>query len=139
MSVRLLLFRHFLLQDHQPKPTPIPSLYADDPQVMPHVVLHCQLNCAKAAGDMIEFIARNLPEQTQAYILPSNWYTVSCKKIISDASTTARHPANLKRCLYGSNYPPSSENIPVETTHGESIRHSLEQPITSGARYPQGL
>ncbi|KAL4787186.1 hypothetical protein BJX76DRAFT_363952 [Aspergillus varians] len=52
-------------------------LYSDNPQVMPHVVLHCQLNCVKAAGDMIEFIARNLPEQTQAYILPSNWYTVS--------------------------------------------------------------
>ncbi|KAL4940749.1 hypothetical protein BDV06DRAFT_213205 [Aspergillus oleicola] len=78
LSVRLLLLRPFLLQSHQNMPTTTAngSLYTDD-HVMPHVVLLCQLNCTRAAAEMIEFIARNSPEQTQAYILPSNWYTVS--------------------------------------------------------------
>ncbi|KAL4929868.1 fungal specific transcription factor domain-containing protein [Aspergillus undulatus] len=81
LSVRLLLFRPFLLQINQ-KPAQNNAsstrLYTDD-QILSDVVLRCQLNCTRAAADMIAFIARNRPEQTQtqAYILPSNWYTVS--------------------------------------------------------------
>lgn len=80
LSVRLLLFRILLIQIHQQKAEIAPStgLYADDDQIMPHVVFQCQVNCTKAAVDMIEFILRNSPGQKQAYILPSNWYTVSC-------------------------------------------------------------
>ncbi|RAL15901.1 Zn(II)2Cys6 transcription factor [Aspergillus homomorphus CBS 101889] len=79
LSVRLLLFRLLLLQIHQQRTNNAPGsgLYADDDQIMPHVVFQCQVNCTKAATDMIEFIVRNSPEQKQAYILPSNWYTVS--------------------------------------------------------------
>ncbi|PYH64284.1 Zn(II)2Cys6 transcription factor [Aspergillus vadensis CBS 113365] len=79
LSVRLLLFRILLIQIHQKKAESAPStgLYADDDQIMPHVVFQCQVNCTKAAVDMIEFILRNSPGQKQAYILPSNWYTVS--------------------------------------------------------------
>ncbi|PYH77076.1 hypothetical protein BO82DRAFT_345797 [Aspergillus uvarum CBS 121591] len=79
LSVRLLLFRLLLLQIHQGRTENArgTGLYADDDQIMPHVVLQCQINCTKAAADMIEFIIRNSPEQKQAYILPSNWYTVS--------------------------------------------------------------
>ncbi|KAL4797621.1 fungal-specific transcription factor domain-containing protein [Aspergillus venezuelensis] len=78
LSVRLLLLRPFLLQSHQniSGTTASGSLYTDE-QILPHVVVLSKLNCARAAADMIEFIARNSPEQTQAYILPSNWYTVS--------------------------------------------------------------
>lgn len=54
------------------------NLYSDD-QTIGYVVFRCQIQCVKAAEDMIDFIIRNLPEQTQAYILPSNWYTVSCE------------------------------------------------------------
>ncbi|KAK1143730.1 hypothetical protein N8T08_006131 [Aspergillus melleus] len=79
LSVRLLLFRLLLLQIHQQRTDNAPGngIYADDNQIMPHVVFQCQVNCTKAAIDMIEFIVRNSPEQKQAYILPSNWYTVS--------------------------------------------------------------
>ncbi|KAK4865055.1 hypothetical protein LT330_001678 [Penicillium expansum] len=78
LSVRLLLFRPFLSQVRQPKEDNAPgvSLYSED-QIIGHMVFQCQIRCVKAAGDMIDFITRNLPEQTQAYILPSNWYTVS--------------------------------------------------------------
>ncbi|CAG8048987.1 unnamed protein product [Penicillium salamii] len=78
LSVRLLLFRPFLLQmNHQNSNVPVErSLYSDD-QIMQHVVSHCQIQCTQAAADIIEFITRNLPGQTEAYILPSNWYTVS--------------------------------------------------------------
>ncbi|GCB27388.1 putative transcriptional regulatory protein YJL206C [Aspergillus awamori] len=79
LSVRLLLFRILLLQIHQQKAENAPGtgLYADDDQIMPHIVFQCQVNCTKAAIDMVEFVVRNSPGQKQAYILPSNWYTVS--------------------------------------------------------------
>ncbi|KAJ5746938.1 uncharacterized protein N7511_008634 [Penicillium nucicola] len=78
LCVRLLLFRPFLLQiqQHDPDASPQTSLYRDE-QLLPHVVSQCQIHCFKAASDIIEFIVRNLPERTHAYILPSNWYTVS--------------------------------------------------------------
>ncbi|KAJ6138510.1 transcriptional regulator family: Fungal Specific TF [Penicillium samsonianum] len=78
LSVRLLLFRPFLLQVPHPKADNAPgvNLYSED-QTIGYVVFQCQIQCVKAAEDMIDFIMRNLPEQTQAYILPSNWYTVS--------------------------------------------------------------
>ncbi|KAJ5362792.1 hypothetical protein N7541_003636 [Penicillium brevicompactum] len=78
LSVRLLLFRPFLLQmnDQKGNAETERSLYSDD-QIMQHVVSQCQIQCTKAAADIIEFITRNLPGQTEAYILPSNWYTVS--------------------------------------------------------------
>jgi hypothetical protein len=80
LSVRLLLFRPFLPQVHYQKADNASSvnLYSED-QIIGTVVFQCQIQCVKAAEDMIEFIIRNLPEQTQAHILPSNWYTVSCK------------------------------------------------------------
>ncbi|GAT31018.1 hypothetical protein RIB2604_03800100 [Aspergillus luchuensis] len=70
LSVRLLLFRILLLQIHQQKTESAPStgIYADDDQIMPHVVFQCQVNCTKAAVDMIEFILRNSPGQKQAKI-----------------------------------------------------------------------
>lgn len=88
LSIRLLLFRLLLLQIHQGRTENARGigLYADDDQIMPHVVLQCQINCTKAAADMIEFIIRNSPEQKQAYILPSNWYTVSCELQIPEES-----------------------------------------------------
>ncbi|CAG7923239.1 unnamed protein product [Penicillium olsonii] len=78
LSVRLLLFRPFLLHmNHQnSKVSSERSLYSDG-QIMQHVVSHCQIQCTQAAADIIEFITMNLPGQTEAYILPSNWYTVS--------------------------------------------------------------
>ncbi|OJJ95784.1 hypothetical protein ASPACDRAFT_35680 [Aspergillus aculeatus ATCC 16872] len=78
-EANILRARLSLLQIHQGRTENArgTGLYADDDQIMPHVVLQCQINCTKAAADMIEFIIRNSPEQKQAYILPSNWYTVS--------------------------------------------------------------
>ncbi|KAF9253187.1 transcriptional regulator family: Fungal Specific TF [Penicillium roqueforti] len=78
LSVRLLLFRPFLSQMRHRKADNASgaNLYSDD-QTIGYVVFRCQIQCVKAAEDMIDFIIRNLPEQTQAYILPSNWYTVS--------------------------------------------------------------
>ncbi|KAJ5165099.1 uncharacterized protein N7500_006929 [Penicillium coprophilum] len=78
LSVRLLLFRPFLSQVHHSKAENASgvNLYSEA-QIIGNVVLQCQIQCVKAAEDMIGFIVRNLPEQTQAYILPSNWYTVS--------------------------------------------------------------
>ncbi|KAJ5360354.1 hypothetical protein N7517_009545 [Penicillium concentricum] len=78
LSVRLLLFRPFLSQVHRPKIDNAPgvNLYSED-QIVGSVVFECQIQCVKAAEVMIDFIIRNLPEQTQADILPSNWYTVS--------------------------------------------------------------
>ncbi|PLB48400.1 hypothetical protein P170DRAFT_359323 [Aspergillus steynii IBT 23096] len=78
-EANILRARLLLLQIHQQTTDSAPGngLYADDDQIMPHVVYQCQVNCTKAAADMIEFIVRNSPQQKQAYILPSNWYTVS--------------------------------------------------------------
>ncbi|GKZ38367.1 hypothetical protein AbraIFM66950_010524 [Aspergillus brasiliensis] len=78
-EANILRARILLLQIHQQKAENAPGtgLYAEDDQLMPHVVFKCQVNCTKAAIDMIEFIVRNSPGQKQAYILPSNWYTVS--------------------------------------------------------------
>ncbi|KAI9924202.1 hypothetical protein MW887_007152 [Aspergillus wentii] len=78
LSVRLHLFRPFLSQVHHRKADNAPgvNLYSED-QIIENVVFQCQIQCVKAAEDMIDFIITNLPEHTQAYILPSNWYTVS--------------------------------------------------------------
>ncbi|KAJ5119517.1 transcriptional regulator family: Fungal Specific TF [Penicillium atrosanguineum] len=77
-EANVLRARPFLLQLHHQGAgsTPAFGLYSDD-QIMQHVIFQCQVQCTKAARDMIEFIVRNLPEQKQAYLLPSYWYTVS--------------------------------------------------------------
>ncbi|KAJ5311987.1 hypothetical protein N7508_002817 [Penicillium antarcticum] len=78
LCVRLLLFRPFLLQiqQHNLDTATTACIYRDE-QLLPHVVSQCQIHCIQAAADIIDFIVRNLPERTQAHILPSNWYTVS--------------------------------------------------------------
>ncbi|CAI7628443.1 unnamed protein product [Penicillium palitans] len=77
-EANVLRARPFLSQVHRRKAENAPgiSLYSEE-QTIGYMVSQCQIQCVKAAEDMIHFIFRNLPEQTQAYILPSNWYTVS--------------------------------------------------------------
>lgn len=135
LSVRLLLFRPFLLQMHHRKTNNVsgPSLYLDD-QVMQHVVYQCQIQCTKAAGDIIEFIVKNLPEQTQAYILPSNWYTVSCESL-SQKSRIVR--LTIPRCIYGGNCSACGSDVPPDG--GILSCCSFERPFTSGSRNSQRL
>ncbi|KAH8431058.1 fungal specific transcription factor domain-containing protein [Aspergillus melleus] len=129
LSVRLLLFRLLLLQIHQQRTDNAPgnSIYADDNQIMPHVVFQCQVNCTKAAIDMIEFIVRNSPEQKQAYILPSNWYTVSYVYMAVTNLLAAQSSPQLVECF-------SAERLQEILQQARGILEDYEKHETLASR-----